>query len=251
MGHVELAHLDYYLPDGSPLFSDVSFRAGEGVVVALVGAAGAGRTTLLRLMAGELRPHSGTVSVSGGLGVLPRFAGPIGEVKGDGDPSVRDLLAGLAPARIRAAARAVDEAELAMMAQDDAPARSSYAQALSAWREAGGYAYEALWDVCTKAVLGVPLERAQWRAVRTLSGGERQRLLLEALLRGPDEVLLLDEPDAFLDPPGRRRLAERLRETAKTVVFAARDPELATGAADRVVEVDPGPSGSRVHPAAG
>lgn len=52
MGHLEAAHLEYYLPDGRVLLGDASFRVGEGAVVALVGANGAGKTTLLRLMAG-------------------------------------------------------------------------------------------------------------------------------------------------------------------------------------------------------
>ncbi len=59
------------------------------------------------------------------------------------------------------------------------------------------------------AALGVPYEKAQWRLVRTLSGGEQKRLVLEALLRGTDEVLLLDEPDNYLDVPGKRWLEER------------------------------------------
>ena len=62
---------------------------------------------------------------------------------------------------------------------------------------------------------GTPWERAQWRAVRTLSGGEQKRLVLEALLRGPDEVLLLDEPDNYLDVPGKRWLEEALRRVAQ------------------------------------
>ena len=46
--------------------------------------------------------------------------------------------------------------------------------------------------------------------MRTLSGGEQKRLVLEALLRGPDEVLLLDEPDNYLDVPGKEWLEQRL-----------------------------------------
>ena len=49
-------------------------------------------------------------------------------------------------------------------------------------------------------------DRVKWREVSTLSGGEQKRLALEALLRGPDEVLLLDEPDNFLDVPAKRWL---------------------------------------------
>lgn len=59
MGHVEVAHLEYFLPDGRALLDDVSFRVGEGTTVALVGPNGAGKSTLLRLLAGDLRPDAG------------------------------------------------------------------------------------------------------------------------------------------------------------------------------------------------
>ena len=81
-----------------------------------------------------------------------------------------------------------------------------------------------LWDVCTVAALGVPFERAQYRETRTLSGGEQKRLVLEALLRGPDEVLLLDEPDNYLDVPGKEWLEQRLAESPKTVLFVVARP---------------------------
>jgi ATPase subunit of ABC transporter with duplicated ATPase domains len=241
MGHVEAAHLEYYLPDGRVLLDDVSFRVGEGAAVALVGANGAGKTTLLRLIAGELKPHGGSVTVGGGLGVMPQFVGSVRD-----DRTVRDLLVSVARPGIRAAAGAVDAAELAIMAQDDEPAQLAYAQALSDWAEAGGYDAETVWDMCTTAALGVPYERAQWREVRTLSGGEQKRLVLEALLRGPDEVLLLDEPDNYLDVPGKRWLEERLAATRKTVLFVSHDRELLARSAERIVSVEPGPAGSDV-----
>ena len=78
-----------------------------------------------------------------------------------------------------------------------------------------GYDIEVVWDVCTIAGLGVPYDRAKYRELTTLSGGEQKRLVLEFLLRGPDEVLLLDEPDNFLDVPGKRWLEARLREEQK------------------------------------
>lgn len=241
MGHLEAAHLEYYLPDGRVLLGDVSFRVGEGAVVALVGANGAGKTTLLRLMAGDLQPHGGTVTVSGGLGVMEQFVGSVRD-----DRTVRDLLVSVAQPRIRDAARAVDAAETAIMERDDEAAQMSYAQALSDWAEVRGYEAETLWDVCTVAALGVPYEKAQWRALKTLSGGEQKRLVLEALLRGPDEVLLLDEPDNYLDVPGKRWLEERLAETRKTVLFVSHDRELLARTAERIVSVEPGPAGSDV-----
>ncbi|SEQ52777.1 ABC-F family ATP-binding cassette domain-containing protein [Streptomyces radiopugnans] len=241
MGHVEAAHLEYYLPDGRVLLGDVSFRVGEGSVVALVGANGAGKTTLLRLIAGELKPHGGTVTVGGGLGVMPQFVGSVRDER-----TVRDLLVSVSRPRVREAARAVDAAELKIMEVDDEAAQMAYAQALADWAEAGGYEAETAWDVCTTAALGVPYDKAQWRQVRTLSGGEQKRLVLEALLRGPDEVLLLDEPDNYLDVPGKRWLEERLGETRKTVLFVSHDRELLARAAQKIVSVEPGPAGSDV-----
>ncbi|MFD7665492.1 ABC-F family ATP-binding cassette domain-containing protein [Streptomyces sp. NPDC059788] len=241
MGHVEAGHLEYYLPDGRALLGDVSFRVGEGASVALVGANGAGKTTLLRLISGELQPHGGTVTASGGLGLMPQFVGSVRDER-----TVRDLLVSVAQPRIRQAAAAVDAAEHAVMTVDDEAAQMAYAQALSDWAEARGYEAETVWDMCTMAALGVPYERAQWRQVRTLSGGEQKRLVLESLLRGTDEVLLLDEPDNYLDVPGKRWLEERLRETKKTVLFVSHDRELLARAADKIVSVEPGPAGSDV-----
>jgi ATPase subunit of ABC transporter with duplicated ATPase domains len=250
MGHVEIAHLEYALPDGRPLFDDVSFRVGEGAVVALAGANGAGKSTLLRLIAGDLRPDAGGVTVSGGLGVMRQFVGTANRQAGEGglpaDASVRELLISVAPPRVRDAARAVDAAELAMMAEDDEETQLAYAQALADWTDAGGYAYETVWDVCAAAALGRSFEQVQWRGLATLSGGEQKRLVLEALLRGPDEVLLLDEPDNYLDVPGKLWLEERLRETPKTVLFISHDRELLARTAQKIVSVEPGPAGSRV-----
>ncbi|MFF4100900.1 ABC-F family ATP-binding cassette domain-containing protein [Streptomyces sp. NPDC001903] len=241
MGHLEASHLEYFLPDGRVLLGDASFRVGEGSVAALVGANGAGKTTLLRLISGELQPHGGTITSSGGVGVMHQFVGSVRD-----DRTVRDLLVSVSQPRIRAAAAAVDAAEHLIMTVDDEAAQLKYAQALSDWAEARGYEAETVWDMCTMAALGVPYDRAQFREVRTLSGGEQKRLVLEALLRGPDEVLLLDEPDNYLDVPGKRWLEERLRETRKTVLFISHDRELLARAAQRIVAVEPGPAGSDV-----
>jgi ATPase subunit of ABC transporter with duplicated ATPase domains len=239
MGYLEVAHVEYVLPDGRTLLDDVSFRVPEGSATALVGPNGAGKTTLLRLVTGELAPDAGSVVVAGGLGVMPQFVGSVRD-----ESTVRDLLVAVAPPQLRDAARAVDAAELAVMEVDDEAAQMAYAQALADWADVRGYEAETLWDECTMAALGVPYDRAQHRQVRTLSGGEQKRLVLEALLRGTDEVLLLDEPDNYLDVPGKRWLEEQLRATRKTVLFVSHDRELLARAADRIVALEPGPSGA-------
>ncbi|SNY53592.1 ATPase components of ABC transporters with duplicated ATPase domains [Paractinoplanes atraurantiacus] len=231
--------MHYYLPDGRILLADVSFRVAEGSVVALVGANGAGKTTLLRLISGELPPHDGTITVSGGLGVMPQFIGSVRD-----DRTVRDLLVSISPEPIRTAAERIDAAEAELLERDDEQTQMKYAQTLSDWAEVRGYEAETTWDVCTTAALGIPYEQAQWRQVRTLSGGEQKRLVIEALLRGPDEVLLLDEPDNYLDVPGKRWLEEQLRSTRKTVLFVSHDRELLARASERIVSIEPGPAGS-------
>ncbi|GLY83944.1 ABC transporter ATP-binding protein [Actinoallomurus iriomotensis] len=235
VGHVEVAHLDHTLPDGRVLLSDASFRVGDGSVAALVGPNGAGKTTLLRLVAGDLEPQSGSVVRSGGLGVMRQFIGNIRD-----ESTVHDLLVSTAPQRVRDAAAALERAELAMMERDDEPTQLRYAKALTDWGDAGGYDAEVLWDACCVAALGAPYDRTRYRDVKTLSGGEQKRLVLEALFRGADEVLLLDEPDNYLDVPGKLWLEERLRETRKTVLLVSHDRELLARAARQIVTVEAG-----------
>ena len=149
---------------------------------------------------------------------------------------------------MRAAAAEVDACELALMETDDEKTQMRYAHALSEYADAGGYDIEVTWDVCTIAGLGVPYDRAKYRELRTLSGGEQKRLVLEYLLRGPDEVLLLDEPDNFLDVPGKIWLEQRINESDKTILYISHDRELLNNTATRVVTVELGSAGNRCGP---
>ncbi|WP_265445956.1 ABC-F family ATP-binding cassette domain-containing protein [Flexivirga meconopsidis] len=249
MGHIDVNGVHYFLPDGRPLLGGVGLRVGEGAKVALVGPNGTGKTTLLKIIAGELEAHEGAITRSGGLAVMPQF---IGRALPEGEEfSVRDLLLTVAPEPIRRAAKAVDDSELAIMERDDEPAQLAYAQALADWAEVGGYEWETLWDVCTVAAVGIPYERAQFRDVSTLSGGEQKRIVLEALLRGPEEVLLLDEPDNSLDVPTKRWLEQRLVESPKTVLFISHDRELLQQVATRIATLEPSASGANAWVHAG
>ena len=231
-----MAHVSHVLPDGRTLLDDVSFRIGEGLTAALVGPNGAGKTTLLRMVAGDISPQSGTVTASGGLGVMRQF---IGTNQGHAEtPELRDLLLSVSAPQVRQAAARLDAAELAMMERDNERNQLRYASALADWGEAGGYEAEVHWDECTVAALGIPYDQCRWRAVSTLSGGEAKRLVLESLLRGPDGVLLLDEPDNYLDVPGKRWLEQQLAATAKTVLLVSHDRELLAACAQRIVTVE-------------
>jgi ATPase subunit of ABC transporter with duplicated ATPase domains len=235
VGYVDVTGVRHTLPDGRVLLDAVSFRVGEGARAALVGENGAGKTTLLRIVAGDLVPEAGTVVRSGGLGVMRQFIGSVRD-----DTTVQRFLVDLAPPAVRDAWEAVEAAELTLMETDDDAAQLTYASALAQWGDAGGYDAQVTWDTVTVAALGVPLDGCKYRELSTLSGGEQKRLALEALLRGPDQVLLLDEPDNYLDVPGKRWLEERLLETRKTVLFVSHDRELLARVADRVVTVEGG-----------
>ena len=236
MGHVDVEGVRYELPDGRVLLDDVSFRVGEGAKVALVGANGAGKTTLLRIVTGELVPHAGVVTRSGGLGVMRQDV-KAGLREG---ATVADLLLSVAPPRVREAAAQVERLELALMETDDEATQMRYAEALAEYADAGGYDVEVTWDVCATAALGLSFDRAKYRELTTLSGGEQKRLVLEFLLRGPDQVLLLDEPDNYLDVPGKIWLEGRIRESDKTVLMISHDRELLDNTATRVVTVELG-----------
>ena len=240
MGHLDVQHVTYSLPDGRILLLDVSFRVGEGAVVALIGANGAGKSTLMRMIAGDEQPHEGSIARTGGLGVMRQFVGHMT------DGTVRDLLLTVAPPAIAQTAARIDATELAMMEDDSEKNQMAYAQAIADWADVGGYDIEVLWDVCTMAAIQLPFDQAQYRSAGSLSGGEQKRLVLEALLRGPEEVLLLDEPDNYLDVPGKKWLEDQLNETKKTVLYVSHDRELLANTAKQIVTLELGHAGNSV-----
>jgi len=239
VGYIDVSAISLTLPDGRPLLDEVTFRVGAGSTSALIGPNGAGKTTLLRIIRGDQAQESGVVTIDGGLGVMDQFVG-----HGQAGQTVQELLVRVSPGRIRAAAQALESAENALIERDEHDAQMQYATAIAEYADAGGYEHETVWDQCTVAALGVPFERARYRELVTLSGGEQKRLALEALLRGPDDVLLLDEPDNYLDVPAKRWLEKQLRQTSKTVLLVSHDRELLARAADRIVTLEPGGAGA-------
>ena len=271
MGALEVHGLAYRTPGGRLLFDDVSFRVGAGERAALVGANGVGKTTLLRLIAGSERPRAGypgeqratheagserpragypgeqrathdagagraaagSVMVDGRLGVMPQFVGAVGD-----DTTVRELLLATSPAHVRDAAARLAAAERDGADLGTPQAGMRLAEAWAHWGDVGGYDAEVLWDACTVSALRAPLHDCGTRFVRTLSGGEQKRLVLEPLLRGDADVLLLDEPDNYLDVPGKRWLETQLRDTAKTVLFVSHDRELLERSGAKIVTLE-------------
>ncbi|HEX6077822.1 MAG TPA: ATP-binding cassette domain-containing protein [Micromonosporaceae bacterium] len=242
MGYVDVTGVGHTLPNGRVLFQDVSFRVGEAAKVALVGANGTGKTTLLRLVAGELSPQAGTVSRSGGLGVMHQMPATRDAV------TLGDVALRLSPPAVRTAGERLTGAERALgraesrgrFSTEAQRAQLRYADALTAWGESGGYDAEVRFDTVATLVLGQSWDQARHRRLGTLSGGEQKRFALELLLHGPDDVLVLDEPDNFLDVPAKRWLEQRLTASDKSVLYVSHDRELLARTADRVVTLEGG-----------
>ena len=113
-----------------------------------------------------------------------------------------------------------------------------YAHAVAAWSDAGGYAAEVHWDECTTRAIGLPLDEVAGRPLHTFSGGEQKRLALEVLLRSDADVLLLDEPDNFLDVDAKRWLEGELQATRKTVLYVSHDRQLLAATATKIVTIE-------------
>ncbi|MEJ7801562.1 MAG: ATP-binding cassette domain-containing protein [Ilumatobacter sp.] len=239
MGSVQVSGLGWKLPSGEELFRDVSFSVGNGDRVALVGANGVGKSSLIRILIGEQPPSFGSISIDGRLGVMRQLVG-MGDESDGATSTVRDLLVSLSPDRIVDA-----DARLGRATEQLDANPMKYAAALGDWGDVGGYDVETQWDEACGRALGTDLRDVADRPLRTLSGGEQKRLALEFLLRGEADVLVLDEPDNFLDVPAKRWLERQLTQTRKTVLFVSHDRELLAASATKIVTIEA--SGAWTH----
>src|SRR3954454_12695700 len=232
MSHVTCSALAYAHPGGDLLFSDVSFHVAPGDHVGLVGANGVGKSTLFRVSTGELPADEGDVRVGGRLAYMPQDV-----VVGDDQRTVREMLTSLAPRALRAAGERVLAAERALAAGDDR-AGMELGTAIGEWSGLGGYELEGQWDAACRRIVRSSFTEVADRPAVTLSGGERKRLVLDVLLASDADVLLLDEPDNFLDVPAKRELEEQIRGSRKTILLISHDRDLLASAVKSVLTLE-------------
>ena len=84
-------------------------------------------------------------------------------------------------------------------------------EAIADWSALGGYELEGHWDASCRRIVRASFDEIAERPARTLSGGERKQLVLDVLFASDADVLLLDEPDNFLDIPAKLELEQRIR----------------------------------------
>ncbi|MGZ4704281.1 MAG: ATP-binding cassette domain-containing protein [Acidimicrobiales bacterium] len=245
MAVIDVNGVSYAHPGGSELFHDVSFRVVSGRHAALIGPNGAGKTTLLQLIAGPgqpvERPTEGSIAVDASVQLMPQAIGT-----GPGSGTIRELLGRFGPTRLATAAAALVAAERANDASPSEATGIALAEAIGVWGEVGGYHEEARWDACCQRVLRQSFDEARDRPVAELSGGERKRLVLESLFASDVDILLLDEPDNFLDLSAKRWLEQQIASSPKTILLISHDRELLAAAADLIVMVEG--SSAWVHP---
>jgi ABC-type Mn2+/Zn2+ transport system ATPase subunit len=195
---------------GRPVLSHVSFVVRRAERTAFVGPNGGGKTTLVRVLLGLIRPDSGRVVFLDPQGTeIPRPR--IGYL------SQRSTISADAP---------VSAVDLVSLTLSPSPGFGGSGQA----REAARLAIERA---------GLSAERSTAPMGR-LSGGERQRVLLARALAGTPSLLILDEPDTALDAEGLKTLRRLVTEevaTGRTVVYVTHDTA-AMGGADSIFRVD-------------
>jgi ATPase subunit of ABC transporter with duplicated ATPase domains len=236
VSHIAVSHLAYAHPGGDLLFSDVSFRVAPGRHAGLVGTNGVGKSTLMRILAGELVATEGE-AVHGGR--LLAMAQDVGVDTPAAPQTVRGMLLRLAPGPLRRAGEAMAAAEASLTRGDDVgQAGIALAEAIGDWSALGGYELEAGWDTACRRIVRAGFDELAERAAGTLSGGERKQLVLDVLLRSDADLLLLDEPDNFLDVPAKLALERTIRGSRKTILMISHDREVLAGSVDQIVTLE-------------
>ena len=238
MSSITVSELEYAPPGADSLFFDVSFGVAPGEHAAIVGANGVGKSTILRILSGELEADDGEFALGG---TMLRMTQDVGMARPD--DTLREMLIEVAPTALREAGRALVIAERAMYSgEDDGMA---YADALTHWGDLGGYELEAQWAAAAKRSVKTDVDDFHVRKVGELSGGERKRLVLDLLLNSGADILLLDEPDNYLDIPTRLWLEEQIKACRSTILMVSHDRTLLERVATKVVVIEG--AGAWVH----
>src|SRR5438046_5014115 len=216
------------------LFSDVSFTVAPGERWGIVGRNGTGKTTLFRLLTGDLEPTRGSIARPPGLRVsLLEQHRDYGTATTVWEAAAGDL------AELLALEQSLVE-QAANLAGDSSPrALARYGEDLERFEREGGYAVTARID----AVLhGLEFDPAQARVtpLSAPTGGELGRLGLARQLMTTADVLLLDEPTNHLDLETTRWLEQYLAASERTVLLVSHDRAFLSASVDHVLHLEGG-----------
>jgi ATPase subunit of ABC transporter with duplicated ATPase domains len=214
------------------LMQGVTYQVAPGDRVGLVGRNGAGKTTMLRVLAGEALPAGGSVTRKGEIGYLPQDPRGVdlAEIAQDRILSARGLDSVIAAMRDceGAMASAVDETRDAAM--------DRYGRLEERFQALGGYAVEAE-AAAIASSLGLP-DRVLAQPLGTLSGGQRRRVELARILFSGAGTILLDEPTNHLDADSIMWLRDFLRSFQGGLMVVSHDVGLLEVVVNRVLHLD-------------
>ncbi len=238
MSSIVVSELAYSPPGADQLFFDVGFGVAPGEHAAIVGANGVGKSTILRILSGVVEADDGEFTVNGSWLSMTQDVG-----MSNPTDTLREMLIEVAPANLRAAGRKLIAAEKALA--DGSDDGMGYAEALADWGDLGGYELETKWHAAADRSVKTPIDDFSTRLVSELSGGERKRLVLDLLLTSGSDVLLLDEPDNYLDIPTRGWLEDQILSSKSTILMVSHDRKLLERVATKIIVVEG--SGCWVH----
>ena len=214
------------------VLSDAAFTVAAGDKVGLVGRNGAGKTSLLKVLAGENDAAAGVVLRRGTLGYVPQNPRPRAEAS---HPALSHILSG------RGLDRAAERlADLHQRLEHDHSLSSieRYSEAEERYRLDGGYSGESEARRIASG-LGLRLDRVDL-PLSVLSGGERRRVEIARVLFADPDLLLLDEPTNHLDSDAKSWLMGFLRDYRGAVIVVSHDLSLLDTSITRVLHLDAG-----------
>ncbi len=214
---------------GPPLFEDISLRIAKGERICLLGRNGTGKSTLLKVISGELSPDGGVIDRQQGLRVarleqdIPRnLQGTIYEAIAQGLGPIGQHLSRYHNLSLR-------------IEQGEADLHNELSDVQHELESCDGWAHQQqIEQVLSRLKLPADLQ------VASLSGGLMRRVLLARALAVNPEILLLDEPTNHLDIESITWLEEFLQRENLTLVFVTHDRAFLRNLATRIVEIDRG-----------
>jgi ATP-binding cassette subfamily F protein 3 len=217
------------------LFKNVTFTVAEGERWGIIGRNGAGKSSIFKLITGDLKPTVGSVARKPGLrhALLDQhraFAGAT-TVWEAGAAAWGDVIA----LEKRIAEQAIELGELGDRITDEF--LEQFGNDQERFADLGGYIYHARVDAVLQG-LGFDAEESKTRPVSSLSGGERGRVGLAAQLIAPADLLLLDEPTNHLDLDTTTWLQEWLGDASETVIVVSHDRAFLDAIATHILHVE-------------
>jgi ATPase subunit of ABC transporter with duplicated ATPase domains len=218
---------------GKLIVDDVSFRVVPGDKVGIVGRNGAGKTSMLKVLAGETQPVTGKITISGGLGYLNQ------EAKVDDQAALSRVVDRVISGRgLDHLSEELEKVRLDMELDPSDSNIRKFTRKEEAFSNSGGYQAES---DAKKILAGLGISESRFSlSLSHLSGGERRRVELARILYAGSDILLLDEPTNHLDLDSKNWLLSFMRSYPGALIVISHDLDLLDEAITRIFHLERG-----------